>query len=74
VRVARIPWGGVGWGGGVGGARTRRLTCPLLPDVNVSGANEAVTADGPSIFRPVTPTGSGPSWWRTDARGGTYAW
>jgi hypothetical protein len=25
-----------------------------------------------SIFRPVTPTGSGFGWWYTDARGGRY--
>ena len=25
-----------------------------------------------SIFRPVTPTGSGFGWWRTGARGGWY--
>jgi hypothetical protein len=25
-----------------------------------------------SIFRPVTPTGSGFGWWRTDVRGGWY--
>jgi hypothetical protein len=40
---------------------------------DVSGTN-GLTDNGwvSSIFRPVTPTGSGFGWGYTDARGGTY--
>jgi hypothetical protein len=43
LRVARIPWRG----GGITcvHARTRRLTCPLLPNANISCAAAAAVAD-----------------------------